>query len=173
MIFINVGSVIFALFGVVLVIFDFLSLIFLPAVYYGLHYTCNDVDLVKITNIEKIDDFQCNIKVIGKQLNTTIYQVPCSIYDKIYDNKYNNTLVKFNHYNPNNCFDIVTSKEEFPKEDYMNDIKFINFIYFCWFLTIICGIGGFIMKRHFDYIDNREQEVGVRHMSSQTLGYSK
>jgi hypothetical protein len=127
MIFLNIVAVIFALFGTLLIMFDAMSITFFPAVYYSLHHMCNDVDLIKITDIEKLDDFECNINVKGKHLNTIIYQVPCAIYDKIYDKQYNNTLVKFNHYDPNACFDIVTSKEEFPKNIYADNIKFINF----------------------------------------------
>ena len=126
---------IIAIFGMLLLTFDFMSLMFFPAMYYNLHYICNDVDLVQITNIEKMDDFQCNIHVIGKHLNAIIYQVPCAIYDQ----KYNNTLVKFNHYNPNNCFNIISSKEQFPKSLYNDTIQAINFTYLCWIITIIGG----------------------------------
>jgi hypothetical protein len=159
MIVLNVVSVVFALFGGLLIFFDAMSIMLLPAVYTGLHYMCNDVDLIQITDMATLDDFQCNINVKGKHLNTIIYQVPCAIYDKIYDKQYNNTLVKFNHYDPNNCFDIVTSKEEFPKNYYTDDIKFMNFIYYCWIVTIIGAIGAFAIKERYDH-SKRELEVG-------------
>lgn len=135
-----------------LILFDFMSLLFFPAAYYNLHYMCNDVDLVKISSIQHIDDFQCNISVVGQTIKSIINSVPCALYDK----PYNNTLVKFNHYNPNECFEIISSKNDVPKSDYREALHLINLTYTCWIITVLCGITLFIMNQLIEYIDRKD-----------------
>jgi hypothetical protein len=66
----------------ILIILDITSLIYLPLFYAYLYFDCNEIDLINISHIKKNNDFQCNIDVIGKYLNTEIQNIPCSLYDK-------------------------------------------------------------------------------------------
>lgn len=157
---ITIISVIFGVSVALLIIFDFMSLAFLPASYFNLYYMCNDIDLIKINSVEKIDDFQCNINIIGKHINAIIYNVPCALYDK----KYNNTLVKFNHYNPNECFDIISSKNDIPLNDYNETLQLIHMIYICWIITIVGGIALFTMKKQIEYMDYKELGMDKREL---------
>lgn len=145
----------------ILLIFDFMSLVFLPISYLDLYSLCNEIDLIKITNITRLDDFQCNINVIGKHIDTVINYVPCAIYDK----PYNNTLVKFNHYDPNKCFDIISSKHDIPKT-----LKIINMIYVCWMLTLVCG-SAFVLLASRQYV--KYSEVGIKKMNKTVMVYDK
>lgn len=153
----NVCLVLITLPICLLIILDITSLIYLPLLYAYLYTGCNEIDVINISHIKKNNDFQCNIDVIGKYLNTEIYNVPCSLYDKDY--KKNNILITFNHYNPNKCFDIINSNIDIPV-NYNDVLVCIHISYLLWIITIIGGISIFIVKfisekydRYLDYKD--------------------
>jgi hypothetical protein len=77
---------------------------------------------------------------IVKYLNTEIQNIPCSLYDKK-----NNILIKFNHYNPNECFDIINSNNDIPT-NYNDILVCIHISYLLWIITIIGGFSLFIVK---------------------------
>jgi hypothetical protein len=147
-----------------LIILDITSLISLPLFYAYLYFDCNEIDLINISHIKKNNDFQCNIDVIGKYLNTEIQNVPCSLYDKK-----NNILIKFNHYNPNECFDIINSNNDIPT-NYNDILVCIHISYLLWIITIIGGFSLFIVKfisEKYEKYD-RYKDITLKNLDSET-----
>jgi hypothetical protein len=147
-----------------LIILDITSLIYLPLFYAYLYFDCNEIDLINISHIKKNNDFQCNIDVIGKYLNTEIQNIPCSLYDKK-----NNILIKFNHYNPNECFDIINSNNDIPT-NYNDILVCIHISYLLWIITIIGGFSLFIVKfisEKYEKYD-RYKDITLKNLDSET-----